>query len=86
MEMVEILNEVNEAEFFASEKALKAVLFSNTTASLPACLSRICVFCPASFTFLMCSENEHTRVYPALSIDYEATYIVRLFAASGVAS
>jgi hypothetical protein len=75
--MVDILNEDNEAEFFASEKALKAVLFSNTIASIPACPSQIC------------AETAKTRThtcYPALSIDYEATYIVRSFASSGVAS
>ena len=74
--MVEILSEDNEAEFFASEKALKAVLFSNTIASMPACSSHICDHASMFFCLVPSpcvswnSENENCE----------------LFASSGVAS
>ncbi len=91
--MVEILNEHNESEFFASEKALKAVLFSNTIASMPAFPSHICGHVSMSFALVpspsVPAGTAKTRphaCYAARSIDYEATYIVSLFVYSGVAS
>ena len=93
VEMVEILNEHNEADFFTSEKALKAVLFSNTIASMPACSSHICGHASMSFALVpspsVPAGTAKTRphaCYAARSIDYEATYIVSLFVYSGVAS